>query len=404
MRSNYTYRYCMAMLLPFLWLGCEQPQQEQTHAVYGIQLWNDAQQECYWTAVPSLDSGRLAVTGKETVLNDMVVCRHGGYYYTLNTAESVFKRYKVNDRMLELSGELRLGRSRWKPYSAWYNLVDSSTLLLGSSMAGTRFVYSLIDLNTMQLKRFDTLPVPLPGPHRYYAGIAAQLRNNRLYLSWSMVKGDGVFQDRIGRDKQSAPEDTTYLAEISYPAMQVLQIEKDTRSVWPGGYNIWSNSSCNYNNQLYFLAQPGPRTTGSLPKAVSGVFRIDKDSSCFAADYFFQLADNRREEAYTLTPVGNDKAIVRIIATDSIASYADYWDKPVAFYYLVDLKLQTKQKLPLPACVFDFTQGVLADGPLVYLPADEGKNRTTIWIYNIQTQQLKKGLEIEGAVLHLQKL
>lgn len=368
---------------------------ERTDAKYGIVVFagEDLDEE-YLLPVNSLTQGELKISENSEKIYSLVMACRDGYYYGIDDGKPVFTKYKPTDKGLVAVAGIPFDKIPWKVYESWYSWVDDRTLLIGSTLAGKQFTYSIVDVVAMKLLSHGNLNIPLPPNGLKYGGVIGAFRDNRLFVGYTHYEG---------WQSKTPPVDTTFVAVIDYPSMKTICVQKDTRSTWPGGVYLHAPYSFQQEGDIYFLAAPGGRTH-SHPSAPSGIYRIKKGEEKLDPDYFFQVTDNKKQETYLLYHLGNDKALVKMIDKDRITKYMDYVNGYLAKYYVLDLKTQTKTLLNLPLSALTFTENVLVENGKAYISISENERESHIWVYDVKSGTLKKGLKVQGRVLLINKL
>lgn len=391
-------------IIPFLLLlaafactrSTEETTVERTTAKYGIIIFSgDEDDEEYFLPTNSLSEGNLVIPEKSEKIYSLVSTYKDGYYYGIDDGKPKFTRYIPTENGLVTDVEMPFHHADWNAFESWYNWLDDKTIFLGSTVDGHHFSYNIIDVKSMKLTASGRLDLPKPAKGLYYCGVTGQYRDHQLYVSYTHHSG--------WQSKQPC-NDTTFLAVIDYPSMKTVAISKDTRSTSPGGLYLFAPFSfMDQKQDIYLMAAPGGRTHRH-PTATTGIFRVKKDEKALDKDYFFPVADKAKEEGYLLYPLGQGKALMKMVPKTRIKQYMDYLERGVADYYVLDLEKKTKTKLDLPADGLSFTENVLVEDGKAYIGINENKNESWIWEYDIATGNLKKGLKVGGKVLIITRL
>jgi hypothetical protein len=386
------------LVTAFLFKACTSAQKEtdaeRTKAKYGIIVFaGEEEDEEYLLTTDSLSGGFLKIRPDAEKIYSLVSAYGNGYFYGIDDGKPKFTRYIPTDKGLITDVEIPFHQVAWNAYESWYNWIDDNTILLGSSMDGHRFTYSIIDVKSMKIVKSGDLDIPQPADDQRFGGVLGVYRDNRLFVGYT---------HHTGWQSKKPSSDTTFLAVIEYPSMKTLKIETDTRSTSPGGLYLHATYSMQENGDIYFLAAPGERTHRHH-SAKTALYRIRKGTETLDKEYFFEIGDADKE-GYMLYPLGEGKALIKMIERKKVKQYMDYLGRGVADYYLLDIHAQTKTKLDLPADVLGFTENVLVDNGMAYIGVTEKKNESYVWEYNIKTGSLKKGLKVEGKALIIKKL
>lgn len=389
--------YVVVALLSALFISCNRTSSNSTeHSTnsYGLLLYSDEESKEYFVQTSSLMGESYAIPKDLNEVHPIIFASKNGKYYGIDENKRDLIRYQPKDNDLVLDKVCSLDTIPWKYFSSWYNWVSEDTLLLGSTLEGSQFTYSLIDVKTMTVAKHGSFDIPLPVKPEYYGGVFARLRDNRLYIAYTLYQGT---------QSMLPARDTTYLAVVDYPSMKTLHIQKDTRSTWPGGYFLHAPFSLSHNGDIYFLTQPGGRTHNH-PTKFTGIYRIKKDEDRLDSTYFFSPTEKQKQEGYLLYDLGNGKALIKMVEKKRVNRYMDYLQKRVVDYYVVDLIKQTKTKLDLPLDLLAFEDNVLVENDLLYIAVSTAKNQCSIWQYHIPSGKLTKGLSFNGRVFMMTRL
>jgi len=359
---------------------------------YGILV--NAVDEEYFIQTPSLmeDADHNDAVLKK--VSPIIFACRDGFYYGIDETKKRITRYKPDENELVEDKICALDSIPWKYFSSWHDWVSEDTLMIGSTMEGSQFVYALVDVRTMTVARHGAFDIPLPVKPEYYGGVFAKFRDKRIYVAYTLYEGV---------NSMAPARDTTYMAVVEYPAMRTLDLQKDTRSTWPGGYFLHAPFSLINNGDIYFLTQPGGRTHNHPTKA-TGIYRIKKGEERLDSTYFFRPTDKQKQEGYLLYDLGRGKALIKMVEKKRVDRYMDYLEKRIVDYYVLDLYTQKKTKLDLPLDRLAFENNVLVENDQVYIAVNTGKNESTIWQYHLSTGKLTKGITIDGRIIMINRL
>lgn len=371
------------------------PVNEDKNPVYGIMVFDSIQDIDTFIPAMSLKTGAPRARGMDLPPNAVVITTWGQYYFVMHTDTKTFVRYRATQQGFVKEQELGVKGIPYEAYSSWLVWVNPHTILLGST-ENEHFSYMEIDLRAMKILRHGPLEVPAAPADLKYTAISARFANNKLYLFYTFQKG-------LMRQHIYPPDSAVYAEIFNYPQLQTKKSLKDSRTTWPGGYNIWGPNTLVFKDTVYVLGQPGKRT-GDHPSAFPAILRIDSKKDVFDPDYLFRLDSNKTREAYTLHDLGHGLAITKVIEKKKINKFMDYSDNRSAHFELLDLVKKTNTRLITENINISFWQDVLLEGDNAYLAAYYGNNKSQIWIYNLKTGNLKPGIKVEGTVFRLEKL
>ncbi len=331
----------------------------------------------------------------EVNFNGFILAQKDSRYFVMDQEQKSFVCYQIDKSGIKPVSMISMKDIPWEPYMSWVNWIDTHTILIGT-VNQQKFNYLEIDLDEMKINRKGFLAVPETSAENNYVGVSGQLVNNKLFVSYTFQKG-------MMRDHIVPCEDTMYVAQFSYPDLELESTTQDSRTTWPGSYAILAPNSLVYKDNIYILGQPGGRT-GNRKGTPSSILKMDSQENKFDPLYDFQVADGLHEEAYTLHNIGDGMAISSVVQLNKIHSFENYMINRVANYVLLDLKNQTKTKLNLPDVQLDWVFNTIWDDHFAYVSVYQKDGNSQIWQYNRKDGILKKGLLIKGAVFRINRL
>jgi hypothetical protein len=179
--------------------------------------------------------------------------------------------------------------------------------------------------------------------------------------------------------------------------MSTLGTQKETRSTYPGGINtVQSYSFYDEQGDFYFMSCPGI-ALGNRPDLHTGIFRIRENALQTDPEYFFDIsASGINNHAYGLWYLGHGKAIIRSERKDLYKGLGDHYSTAHFEFYVLDLKAQTVKKLDLPLDKGTRRECVIVEKGIAYIAVNSTKEGNFIWLYDIRTGTLRKGLQLAG--------
>lgn len=395
-----TFRFAAILVFLFALLGCKTETDKKKRYSFYV-LAKDGRE--YLLEHDELDKGELAPANDGILLNgnhmDRDVIVKAGNYYHLNRKTSLFSKAKIVDKKLQSQANISL-----KDFSIEnFNWIGKDTLLLtGLNISGynqTRFF--LVDTKAMKVIRQGDMEIPKPfGKFTTLSIGLVEKEGGHLNIAYTYHINKGV-SDYI-------TSDTMYVSALSYPEMKLLKTDKDVRSTYPGGINtIQSYSFIDANKDNYFMTCPGI-ALGNRPEIPTGVFRIKSGSCEIDKTYFFNISGSKiNNHAYGMWPLGNGKVIVRSERKDLFKGLGDHYSTAHFEFYVLDLKTKDITRLNLPLDKGTRRECVLVEGDTAYIAVNSNKAGNFIWLYNIKTGSLKKGLQLGGDtdfILRMDKL
>lgn len=360
---------------------------------FGLIVYDQEKNVTRFMPVYSMQAGKAEAKGID--VPGMTIAVYDHCYLLMDKSDQSFLKYRATAEGLVLEQSIDMKAIPWEPYSGWVNWVNDHTILLGS-VVDEQFRYIEIDLKEMKVLRNGLLAVP-PAPKGVnYTGMSAQLVKDKLFIFYTYQKG-------FMREHVNPPDGSIYTAVFNFPGLEFQNSFQDNRTTWPGSYNIWSSNSLVLNDTVYVLGQPGGRT-GNHPTAPSAILRLNKGAQTFDPGYLFKLGSHGAQEAYTLYNLGHGLAVTRIVESSVISQFDDYMLKRISRYELLDLRRQKKINLRLPPVLLDFIMDVTADESFAYLSVYQENDKSQIWIYNLRSGILKRGAEVNGQIIRIDKL
>ncbi|WP_448104971.1 DUF4374 domain-containing protein [Pedobacter panaciterrae] len=347
----------------------------------------------YIVETNSLDSGKILPEQQGAMLDakamDRDIIVKDGSYYHLNRKKAELSKYNVQNDSLHSLASIPLKDFSIENY-LWVG--KDSLLLTGLDIKGFKQAkYVLIETGKMDLLSSGSLAIPQPSGKLTSMSIGfVELRKNHLFVGYT-------YHQQLSSSNYTT-SDTTYIAELGYPQMNLLKIDKDTRSTYPGGINTVQSYSFNdEHNNYYFMSCPGI-ALGNRPDLPSGIFRIKAGDESLDKDYFINISSSLiNNHAYGMWYIGNNKAIIRSERKDLFKGLGDHYSTAHFEFYLIDLAAaRVIKKLNLPLDKGTRRECIIVKDNMAYIAVNSSTQGNFIWIYNPKTDDLKKGLELAG--------
>lgn len=392
-RNLYLFTYfnlCILVILHLLSACTEQTEDKEENKKYSIHILGFDKQE-YLLQTNSLTEGILTPEKNGVLLNDKIVSREmivkSGNYYHLDSKNNKLSRYVKTTTRLKETGVLNIEDFRIENF-CWLN---PDTLLLVGLDRKTSSIPKYHKINTTRFNIIESGPLPLPKPQGKFESTSIGFihkRENKLFIGFTFHQ----FNESYNYNSS----DTIYMATLNYPELTLTNIEKDTRSAYPGGINtVQPYSFTNENGDFYFMTCPGI-AMGNMPNEPTGIFRIKADENLLDQNYFFNISSIINNHAYGLWYLGNNKAIVRSERKDLYTNFRDLHSTYNFEFHLLDLKNQSTQKINLPLDKGTRKECVIVEKGTAYIAVNAGKENNYIWIYDIKSGTLKKGVQLSG--------
>lgn len=346
----------------------------------------------YLLQTNSLDSGVLLPEHDGADISTKEISRavivKNGYYYHLNRKKATFVKYKLVNGALVESASLPLVDFSIENF--YWKSIDTLLLTGLNATDFSQVRYAII--NTANMKQISAGDMEIPRPIGRFDNMSIGFVEPR---KASLLVGYTYHQQLNTADYTTS--DTTYVTELSYPEMKAIKTSKDTRSTYPGGINTIQPYSFNdEQHNYYFMTCPGI-ALGNRPELPTGIMRIKANEATPDKNYFFNIsASIIHNHAYGMWYLGHNKAIIRSERKDLFKGIGDHYSTAHFEFYVLDLNSQDIQKLALPLDKGTRRECVIIDKDIAYISVNSSTSGNFIWLYNIKTGSLKKGLELAG--------
>lgn len=312
-----------------------------------------------------------------------------GTYYHLNHKTSVFSKYSISDNTLREIASVNLPGFAIENFE-W---LGKDTLLLTGldDRKSAQVKFRTILTNNMRIAAQGNLDIPGPAGKFDSMSIGfVERRKAHLLIGYT-------YHEQLGGTAYTT-SDTMYVSVIKYPEMKVIKTDKDMRSTYPGGINtIQSYAFNDENHNYYFMSCPGI-ALGNRADMPTGIFRINANQEQPDKHYFFDVSGSSiANHAYGIWYLGRHKAIIRSERKDLFKGLNDHYSTAHFEFYVLDLlKKKAIQKLALPLDKGTRRECIIVNGDTAYIAVNSSTKGNFIWLYDIQKNILKKGLQLAG--------
>ncbi|MNV42972.1 hypothetical protein D3C71_1346750 [compost metagenome] len=147
----------------------------------------------------------------------------------------------------------------------------------------------------------------------------------------------------------------------------------------------------------YFMTCPGI-ALGNRADRPTGIFRINTGEDALDRNYFFNISGSIiNNHAYGIWYVGGGLAIIRTERKDLFKGLSDHYSTAHFEFYLLDVYAgKVLKKLALPLDKGTRRASIVVSGDIAYISINSTKEGNYIWLYNIKTGSLTKGLQLAG--------
>lgn len=375
---------CFALVLT----GCEK--KTIKNADYSLYILAKDGKE-YLITENSLDSGLVKPEEQDILLDsknmDRDVFVKNGFFYRLNRKTALFSKFFIDKGRLKIQASIKLPGFSIENQT-WLN--KDTLLLTGLNLTGyNQPKYVTIAVKDVSIITEGNLPIQRPSGKFTTQSIGiVKLKKDKLFVGYTFHVSQNI--------SNYATSDTLYFSELSYPSMKWIKTDKDTRSTYPGGQNtIQSYSFIDDKQDFYFMSCPGI-ALGNRPEIPTGIFRVKAAGDKLDPNYFFNISAAVKNHAYGLWYLGGNQAIIRAERKDLFKGLNDHYSTAHFEFYILNLETQTVKKLDLPLDKGTRRECVIVKGDTAYISVNSTKEGNFIWLYNIKTGTLKKGLQLGG--------
>lgn len=311
----------------------------------------------------------------------------GQYYYQVPRSDDRFGKYKIGTNGIETVKEIVWGTNTYsarKYTNAWID--DNTLVLLAANGAKDKVLWTKIDVANMKILSEGVLNLPaLPtGGTFSTSGIASyRSADNKILYSYCNNKDKVRF----------------YMAFVNASDMSVEATVSEDRAEFMAGTaygELLQSKSFFDNNGDYYLACntviPGaPSTTQQF----GSLLRIKKGALAFDKTYVgYKTPSGGKGKIITVEHLTSGKALLYIM--DPAYTGASGWGADYNCYYsILDLtsdKLTVLTEVPFSQGNFSQRSAVL--GSKAYIGANPKTSNPCIYIYDIPTGKITKGLTI----------
>lgn len=347
----------------------------------------------YLLETNNLDKGILnpetdGIPISTTALSRALIVKNGNYYH-LDRKEGSFVKYSIKNKTLKRVASVPLTDFSVENY---YWKGQDTLLLTGLNVSDfSQVKYQLIHSSTMQPIASGNMNIPQPSG-----------RFDNISVGFVELKGEKLLVGYTYHQQLSASNyttsDTTYITQLNFPLMTAVKTGKDTRSTYPGGINtIQPYSFTDEAQNYYFMTCPGI-ALGNRPELPTGIMKISANDYAPDKNYFFNIsASIIHNHAYGMWHLGKGKVLIRSERKDLFKGLGDHYSTAHFEFHVLDLNSRNIQKLALPLDKGTRRACVIPANDLAYISVNSSSEGNFIWIYNIKTGGLKRGLQLTGS-------
>lgn len=340
------------------------------------------------------DNGYEASTSlyQETIIK-------GKYYYQIpKSSAGRFGKYQLKNDKLEKIWDFPFTTFDARKYThCWVN--DKTLILMGASGKSDKVLWAKIDTETPKLIEegiidFSAFPEALPaefepGKMETYStsGIAAYRKSDdRILYSFVFNKGSAMKGTSRGK---------FHMAFINPANMSVEAVATENRAEMMSGtaYGelLQQKAFFDENDDYYLTCNSVLPNATNKTQQKGALLRVKKGERAFDASYNGYKYDSGK--LVSINNLGNGMAILYI--QDPQHTNASGWGSTFNCYYsILNLATGVKTDLDLPASNGTFSQFAAVLGDVAYIGVHPESGENAIWIYNIKSGELKKGMTV----------
>lgn len=391
----------LSILLSFvilLFSTCKQEKKQTIDAEFSLHLLqkDNSQALLLSNNLDSLQPQVLALNLPKTLNFNREYLVKDGFYYQLNYKTNYFRKFGFNEKGLTVIDSISLENNNLES-AIWLN--GSDTLLISTieSDHQDRGNIFIVDSKNFSLVSKKQLPIPPVKDDFNILNIGViDVHDNKLWIAYSYSK-------YIEVDDYTTSENM-YFITLAWPSLAILHQEEDSRSTYPGGLNvIQSYSFTDEQGDFYFMACPGI-ALGNNEKKPTAIFRRNKGDLAIDSSFMINISKLTNNHAYGMWYLGQQEVIIRSERKDLYSTFATHHSTYQFEYYRVNLKTGISKKIDLPLDKGTRKENVWVNGNKVYIGIDDSQDQHAIWSYNIQTEEIQKGLTIPNTTSFILRL
>ncbi len=341
------------------------------------------------TIQPKIDFKNDGVDITSTIKKETIF--KGKYYYQVPVAEDHFGKYQIVGNELKTIAQQPFGKNTFsarKYCHAWLN--DNTLLIMAADGSKKKVVWTKLNADNMAIISEGELALTIGDDETFStSGLAAYRKSDNKVI---------YFFQRKSKDKNA--KKCFYAAFINADDMKIeKEVMEDRAEQMEGtafGELLQEKMFFDEQENLYLAC--GTRIPGSKSSTMrySCLLKIKNGELDFDKSYVgHNFKKGKLITASFLTP---GKALLYIM--DPEYTGAENWGHSYNCYYaILDLNTDKKEELKyegkhLPYSEGNFSQRSVVDGDIAYIGTNPEDSEPTIYIYNIKTGQVTKGLSI----------
>lgn len=352
-------------------------------------------------SVKSLESGELDFTGSGVDLSEKLYPHFavkGKYYYQVSK-DGRFGKYQITNNNLVTVSEIPFTVLQQRKYTqAWID--DKTLLMIGASGESDKMLWVKVDVEAMKELGNGELALPAPPQGQVFntSGMSAYRKSDNTVLY--------TFVYDKSKAAGTKPRDEFYMAFVNAADMSVKKIVTEDRAEMMASAafgELRQDKSFFDENGDYYIACNSIMVPdeGGTTAQHGALLRVKKGAMDF--DKTYNGYPHTRGKINTINYLNNGKALLYMQDPMYTTNTTD-WNSssnPFMFYYIV-LDLKTSAVTDLKEIPFNnasFSQMVAVVGKKAYIGANPKEGKSSVYIYDIATGGLTKGLTLADGFL-----
>jgi hypothetical protein len=306
----------------------------------------------------------------------------GKFYYQIPKEKDRFGKYQIIDGEIKVVKELMFENNTLKDRRYTHAWTDDHTLvLMGSNGPSSKILWIKIDTDKMEILGEGELDLPTPPEKDKFntSGIANYREDGKILYAYLYNYSKVHF----------------FVAFIDAETMKVEKNVEENRAQFMAGTaygELLQHKTFFDKNGDYYIACNNKIVGATSRSAQYGdIVRIKKGALDF--DKSYKGYNDTKGKIVTVDCLNNGKALLYI--QDPEYTGANAWGHVFNCYYAVlDLASDKLTALDLPYCEGTFSQRSIVKGGKAYIGVNPEKENPSVYIYDIATGELEKGLDI----------
>lgn len=332
-----------------------------------------------------------AMLNQESIIN-------GKYYYQVPKNTGRIGKYQISNKKATTIKEIAFSKNTFldRRYShAW---IDDTTFVIAAASGDKKqVIWTKINAENLTITAEGTLNLPaLPEGGKF---------STSGLLSYRKADKKLIY---LYTDKNKKAAKQFFYAFINPATMEVEKTGLENRAEEMAGtaYGELLQHKTFFDDKGNFYLACSSQLQDAAPSVSTdkdrkstekygSLLRIKKGESSFDKTYvgFSKGENDRKGKIVTVDYLGNDEALLYI--QDPEYTKAPGWGANYNCYYAVlDLKTDKLEVLDLPFSEGTFSQRSLVEGDKAYIGVNPEKTAPCVYIYDIKSKKLTKGLSI----------